>query len=232
MSYLLPIKERITLLSPLLFLWSIIYYKGLSYIKSPSYINGTIHTTMILLWLSYSYDNLKYVIPWSQSYFIFDTILSSYILTKPIIINSYNMICTHKKRYSIPTDHIGYLIHHIMALYLLYVIRISPHLSHSFIESYMCLEYSNLFLYSTYFIFQKYGKLHPISITTLGIEICGYGYIRGYVLLQLILKNWSIFPTTIRYCAICLYCLGLYWIKVISQQFISSIKKKNKYIIL
>ena len=90
MNIILPIMYRIFQLSPILFVYALIYYKALSFTKIPAYMNSFIHTIVLLCWLSLSYDNIKYVIPWSQSYFIFDTTVCVYTLSKPVIINTYN----------------------------------------------------------------------------------------------------------------------------------------------
>ena len=230
MNVVSTITNRVTRLSPLLFIYSLLYYKGLSFTKNPSYINSFVHTIVLLSWLSLSYDNIKYVIPWSQSYYIVDSMVSAYVLTKPLLLNGYNTI-TNKLRKSdrhiVPTGHIGFLLHHFVVLYLLHTIQIRSHILMPFTTVYYPIECSNLFLQISYFMFQKYGTLHPISKTMLGIEIMGYGYIRLVTLLKLLLQYWSILPFSLRLCAVFIYSLGVFWTSKLCLQFKKNICKKN-----
>ena len=204
------------------------YYKDLSFTKIPAYMNSFIHTIVLLCWLSLSYDNIKYVIPWSQSYFIFDTTVCVYTLSKPVIINTYNKITNNSNRLTIPTSYIGYTLHHFIALYLLYSIQINRSILIPFTNVYYNVEFSNLFLQVSYFVFQKYGILHPISKTMLGIEIIGYGYIRTVILFKMLLQYWSILPILLRVFSIFIYSLGFFWTSKLCLQFKKNICKKIK----
>ena len=227
MNVVSSITNRITQLSPLLFIYSLLYYKGLSFTKNPSYINSFVHTIVLLCWLSLSYDNIKYVIPWSQSYYIVDSMVSTYVLTKPLLLNVYNTITNKSDRHIVPTGHIGFLLHHFVVLYLLHTIQIRSHILMPFTNVYYPIECSNVFLQISYFVFQKYGTLHPISKTMLGIEIMGYGYIRLVTLLNLLLQYWSILPFSLRLCAVFIYSLGVFWTSKLCLQFKKNICKKN-----
>ena len=227
MNVVSSITNRVTQLSPLLFIYSLLYYKGSAFTKIPSYINSLIHTIVLLCWLSLSYDNIKYVIPWSQSYFLVDTSVSMYLLTKPLLLNGYNTITNKSDRHIVPTGHIGSLLHHFIALYLLHTIQIQTHILMPFTDVYYNVEFSNVFLQISYFVFQKYGTLHPISKTMLGIEIMGYGYIRLVTLLKLLLQYWSILPFSLRLCAVFIYSLGVFWTSKLCLQFKKNICKKN-----
>ena len=227
MNVVSTITNRITQLSPLLFIYSLLYYKGLSFTKNPSYINSFVHTIVLLSWLSLSYDNIKYVIPWSQSYYIVDSMVSTYVLTKPLLLNVYNTITNKSDRHIVPTGHIGFLLHHFVVLYLLHTIQIRSHILMPFTNVYYPIECSNVFLQISYFVFQKYGTLHPISKTMLGIEIMGYGYIRLVTLLKLLLQYWSILPFSLRLCAVFIYSLGVFWTSKLCLQFKKNICKKN-----
>ena len=227
MNVVSTITNRVTRLSPLLFIYSLLYYKGLSFTKNPSYINSFVHTIVLLSWLSLSYDNIKYVIPWSQSYYIVDSMVSTYVLTKPLLLNVYNTITNKSDRHIVPTGHIGFLLHHFVVLYLLHTIQIRSHILMPFTNVYYPIECSNVFLQISYFVFQKYGTLHPISKTMLGIEIMGYGYIRLVTLLKLLLQYWSILPFSLRLCAVFIYSLGVFWTSKLCLQFKKNICKKN-----
>ena len=227
MNVVSSITNRVTQLSPLLFIYSLLYYKGLSFTKNPSYINSFVHTIVLLCWLSLSYDNIKYVIPWSQSYYIVDSMVSTYVLTKPLLLNGYNTITNKSDRHIVPTGHIGFLLHHFVVLYLLHTIQIRSHILMPFTTVYYPIECSNVFLQISYFVFQTYGTLHPISKTMLGIEIMGYGYIRLVTLLKLLLQYWSILPFSLRLCAVFIYSLGVFWTSKLCLQFKKNICKKN-----
>ena len=205
----------------LLLLWASIYYKGQAYVKSPSYITSIIHTSMVLLMLTYSITNMKYVIPWSQSYFLFDSILSTYVLTRPVIINNYHAIIKTSQRIPYKWSYIGYVIHHGMSLYAL------EHMSDYkqqglytvFTNLYYHLECSNVLLYGTYFVFQRFGKKHIASFLALTLEICGYGYIRIIILMQYITQYWYLFDMNIRLFITILYILGVIWIRQLLLQY-------------
>ena len=228
MTFLLPIKDRVFQLSPLLFLYCLLYYKGSSFTKIPSYINSLVHTFVVLCWLLLSYDNIQYVIPWSQSYYIVDSFISMYLLTKPLVLNGYNKITNNTDRQIVPTGHIGFMLHHIAVLYLLHTVQIHNRILLPFTDVYYNIECSNLFLQISYFVFQRYGKLHPISKTMLGIEIMGYGYIRLVTLLTLLTQHWIILPVVTRMCAIFIYSLGIFWTSKLCLQFKKNVCKKNK----
>lgn len=227
MNVVSSITNRVIQLTPLLFIYSLLYYKGSAFTKIPSYINSLIHTIVLLCWLSLSYDNIKYVIPWSQSYFLVDTSVSMYLLTKPLLLNGYNTITNKSDRHIVPTGHIGFLLHHFVVLYLLHTIQIRSHILMPFTNVYYPIECSNVFLQISYFVFQTYGTLHPISKTMLGIEIMGYGYIRLVTLLKLLLQYWSILPFSLRLCAVFIYSLGVFWTSKLCLQFKKNICKKN-----
>ena len=231
MNVVSSITNRVTQLSPLLFIYSLLYYKGSAFTKIPAYINSLVHTIVLLSWLSLSYDNIQYVIPWSQSYYIVDSMVSTYVLTKPLLLNVYNTITNKSDRHIVPTGHIGFLLHHFVVLYLLHTIQIRSHILMPFTNVYYSIECSNVFLQISYFVFQKYGTLHPISKTMLGIEIMGYGYIRLVTLLKLLLQYWSILPFSLRLCAVFIYSLGVFWTSKLCLQFKKNICKKRNLLI-
>ena len=197
----------------LLCLWSFIYFNGLKYTKYPSYINSSIHTSMLLLMLTLSNDNIKYVIPWSKSYFLFDSLVSSYYVTKPLIVNGYNSIIKNPSRIKYEWSHIGYLIHHVMAIHILQTSDSFKHteLYSGFRDLYYYLECSNVFLYITYFVFQAYGKNNYLSLSALVMEIVGYGYIRTFLLMNYIRQYWYLMNITTKSFSIILYLLGVIW---------------------
>tara|TARA_B110000908_G_C10264725_1_gene462580 strand:+ start:1718 stop:2218 length:501 start_codon:yes stop_codon:yes gene_type:complete len=121
----------------------------------------------------------------------------------------------------------GYVIHHSISLFLLSVFRHSTHhpLRPSYTEVYYYLEWSNILLYITYFVFKIYGKDHIISLLTLHTEIIGYGYLRSIVFGRLIYNNWHMFDVSIKGCAIIIYILGITWMRQLVLQLIKSGKR-------
>lgn len=185
----------------------------MKYTKFPAYINSSIHTSMLLLMLSLSSNNIKYVVPWSKSYFLFDSLVSSYYVTKPLFVNGYNTIIKNPSRIRYEWSHIGYLVHHLMAIHVLQSSEMFKHteLYVAFRDLYYYLECSNVFLYLTYFIFQAYGKNHFLSLSALVMEICGYGYIRTFILMTYLRNNWYLMNLSLKSCSVILYSLGIIW---------------------
>ena len=207
--------------------WLCLYLFNKMYKRSADYINSTIHTVLIILLLSISRRHIDYVIPWSQSYFIYDCILSLYKLAKPIVINNYNKIINRPTRLTYPLSYMGYIIHHSTSLFLLSLFRHSKHhpLRPSYTEVYYYLEWSNMLIYITYFVFKIYGKDHLISLLTLYTEIIGYSYLRSIVFGQIIYNNWYMFDVSIKGCAIIIYILGITWMRLLVLQLIKSGKR-------
>lgn len=207
--------------------WLFLYVTSMKYTHSSTYILSSIHTLGILIMLYISTTNMTYAIPWSQSYFLYDSIISTHSLVKPFILNNYNRLYKHSRRYSYPVSHIGFLIHHGMSVSLLQSLnQPTKHiLFHPFTELYYYLECSNVFIYIVYFIFKIYGKDHIISLLALYTEIVGYGYIRIIILSRYMRTYWHQFDYTIKVFSIILYMLGIMWLRRLVYQFIRSVTK-------
>ena len=154
------------------------------------YILATVHTIYILYNLFISFDNIKYIIDWSKSYFIFDSIVSSKFIIDDLIAN----IRYNKPLLNVRTSYVGYLVHHFIAYNFLSIYsdidsNIKKDSQIDFYEILRSLEVSNIFLYLTYFIYERFGKKHLYSKLSLLLETGVYGYIRSYMLGKFILNN-------------------------------------------
>lgn len=212
-------------------LWLILYYYGKNKTKYPSYILASVHTGRLvyngLQSRVLSLDRIKSLLGWSRSYFITDSIISTSFILNDIL----NNIKNNKPLLNINVAHIGYLVHHYIAYNFLSIydnfdFYIKKESQDEFNNTLRFLEFSNVFLYITYFLYEKLGKSHNLSKLSLLLETVIYSYIRIIILGKFILYHGNNLYENIAFQLLMLYILSVYWSSNLSIQSYKLIMKK------
>ena len=212
-------------------LWFILYYYGKNKIKYPSYILASVHTGRLvyngLQSRVLSLNRIKSLLGWSRSYFITDSIISTSFILNDIL----NNIKNNKSLLNINITHIGYLVHHYIAYNFLSIydnfdFYIKKESQDEFNNTLRFLEFSNVFLYITYFLYEKLGKSHNLSKLSLLLETVIYSYIRIIILGKFILYHNNNLYFSVAFQLLILYILSVYWSGNLSIQSYKLIMKK------
>jgi hypothetical protein len=130
---------------------------------------SAIHCSLYLLQYQFNHDDklaMKYTVHVSIGYFIYDLI---YILQ-----TIYNATI---KRHPPPQNHVVYVFHHIIGLYLLNDTLTSIY-SDSILHAYYFAEVSNLTLYTSYYLRKEYPNHKTITVVFDAFQLIWYSYFR------------------------------------------------------
>lgn len=212
-------------------LWLNLYYFGRNKTKHPSYILASVHTGRLLYNGLQSrvltLEQIKRILGWSKSYFITDALISGSFIISDILKNIRN----NKSILNINIAHLGYLIHHYIAYNFLSIYDnfdyyVKQESQNEFNNILRLLEVSNVFLYLTYFLYERFGKNHWISKISLLTETSIYTYIRVFLLGKFLLQNGNNLYEGISIQFIILYGLSCYWSYSLCIQSCKTIMRK------
>lgn len=111
-------------------------------------------------------------------------------------------------------QHAPYILHHLIAMYLLYDTITTPYNTGPLLESYYFLEASNVLLYLSYHIHKEYPSHQSLISFTEFAQLLWYSYYRVYRFSMLLYYNqprFFEFTRVSQVAIIVIYVMGVAW---------------------
>jgi hypothetical protein len=217
---------HIEYLLPIIAFWHTITAEVRKYKEHPGLANNmvsAIHCSLYLLQYQYNHDDkpaMNYTVHVSIGYFIYDLI---YIL-RTIYIARVN-------RQPPPQNHVVYVFHHIIGLYLLNDTLTSIY-SDSILHAYYFAEISNLTLYTSYHLRKEYPNHKTITVVFDVFQLFWYSYFRIFKVSRLLYDNASQFYdyTLVGQASLMiLHIMGILWTCALIKKNIANIANLKNY---
>jgi hypothetical protein len=211
---------HIEYLLPIIAFWHTITAEVRKYKEHPGLANNmvsAIHCSLYLLQYHYNHDDksrMNYTIHVSIGYFIYDLV---YIL-RTIYIATIN-------RESPPQNHVVYVFHHIIGLYLLNDTLTSIY-GDSILHAYYFAEISNLTLYTSYHLRKEYPNHKTITVVFDVFQLIWYSYFRIIKISLLLYDNAAqFFHYTFagQACLVIIHTMGILWTCALIKKNIANI---------
>ena len=211
---------HIEYLLPILAFWHTITTEVRKYKEHPGVANNmvsAIHCSLYLLQYQFNHDDklaMKYTIHVSFGYFIYDLIY--------ILHTIYNATI---KRQPPPQNHVVYVFHHILGLYILNDTLTSIY-SDSILHAYYFAEISNLTLYTSYYLRKEYPNHKTITVVFDAFQLIWYSYFRIIQISLLLYDNASqFFDYTLAGQAslVIIHTMGILWTCALIKKNIANI---------
>ena len=211
---------HIEYLLPIIAFWHTITAEVRKYKEHPGLANNmvsAIHCSLYLLQYQFNHDDklaMKYTIHVSIGYFIYDFI---YIL-RTIYIARVN-------RQPPPQNHVVYVFHHIITLYLLNDTLTSIY-AKSILHAYYFAEISNLTLYTSYHLRKEYPNHKIITVVFDVFQLLWYSYFRIIKISLLLYDNAAqFFHYTFagQACLVIIHTMGILWTCALIKKNIANI---------
>lgn len=211
---------HIEYLLPILAFWHTITAEVRKYKEHPGVVNNmvsAIHCFLYLLQYQYNHDDklaMNYTVHVSIGYFIYDLL---YIL-RTIYIARVN-------RQHPPQNHVVYVFHHIIGLYLLNDTLTSIY-ADSILHAYYFAEISNLTLYTSYHLRKEYPNHKTITVVFDVFQLIWYSYFRIIRISLLLYENASQFfdyTLTGQASLVIIHTMGILWTCALIQKNIANI---------
>ena len=215
---------HIEYLLPILAFWHTITTEVRKYKEHPGLANNmvsAIHCSLYLIQYQFNHDDklaMKYTVHVSIGYFIYDLI---YILQ-----TIYNATI---KRHPPPQNHVVYVFHHIIGLYILNDTLTSIY-SDSILHAYYFAEISNLTLYTSYYLRKEYPNHKTITVVFDAFQLIWYSYFRIIQISLLLYDNASqFFDYTLAGQAslVIIHTMGILWTCALIKKNIANIASLN-----
>lgn len=211
---------HIEYLLPIIAFWHTITAEVRKYKEHPGLANNmvsAIHCSLYLLQYQFNHDDklaMKYTIHVSIGYFIYDLV---YILRCIYIANI--------NRQKPPQNHVVYVFHHIIGLYLLNDTLTSIY-ADSILHAYYFAEISNLTLYTSYHLRKEYPNHKTITVVFDAFQLIWYSYFRIIKISLLLYDNAAqFFDYTFagQACLVIIHTMGILWTCALIKKNIANI---------
>lgn len=215
---------HIEYLLPILAFWHTITTEVRKYKEHPGLANNmvsAIHCSLYLIQYQFNHDDklaMKYTVHVSIGYFIYDLIYILHTIYKATI-----------KRQPPPQNHVVYVFHHIIGLYILNDTLTSIY-SDSILHAYYFAEISNLTLYTSYYLRKEYPNHKTITVVFDAFQLIWYSYFRIIQISLLLYDNASqFFDYTLAGQAslVIIHTMGILWTCALIKKNIANIASLN-----
>jgi hypothetical protein len=211
---------HIEYLLPIIAFWHTITAEVRKYKEHPGLANNmvsAIHCSLYLLQYQFNHDDklaMKYTIHVSIGYFIYDLV---YILRCIYIANI--------NRQKPPQNHVVYVFHHIIGLYILNDTLTSIY-ADTLLCAYYLAEISNLTLYTSYHLRKEYPNHKIITVVFDVFQLLWYSYFRIIKISLLLYDNAAqFFHYTFagQACLVIIHTMGILWTCALIKKNIANI---------